>query len=89
MEVEKRRRLGLPREVLEQAAVQPGDRVYVQVRRDGRGRWRPGCGRGSGGRLPLEAALMVATGQVPGVQEIVTTNGRLAEVDGRVRVLGR
>jgi bifunctional DNA-binding transcriptional regulator/antitoxin component of YhaV-PrlF toxin-antitoxin module len=36
VEVEKRRRLGLPREVLEQAAVQPGDRMHVQVRRDGR-----------------------------------------------------
>jgi antitoxin component of MazEF toxin-antitoxin module len=36
VEVEKRRRVGLPREVLEQAGVQPGDRVHVQVRRDGR-----------------------------------------------------
>jgi predicted nucleic acid-binding protein len=38
--------------------------------------------------LPLDAALVVATGEVAGVQEIVTTIGRLAEVDGRVRVLG-
>jgi len=38
--------------------------------------------------LPLAEALVVATGQVAGVQQIVTTNGRLAEVDGRVRVLG-
>jgi bifunctional DNA-binding transcriptional regulator/antitoxin component of YhaV-PrlF toxin-antitoxin module len=36
VEVETRRRLGLPREVLEQAGVEPGDRVHVQVRRDGR-----------------------------------------------------
>jgi bifunctional DNA-binding transcriptional regulator/antitoxin component of YhaV-PrlF toxin-antitoxin module len=36
VEVEQRRRLGLPREVLEQAGVEPGDRVHVQVRRDGR-----------------------------------------------------
>jgi predicted nucleic acid-binding protein len=38
--------------------------------------------------LPLAEALVVATGQVADVQEIVTTNGRLAEVDSRVRVLG-
>jgi predicted nucleic acid-binding protein len=38
--------------------------------------------------LSLAAALVVATGQVAGVQEVVTTNGRLAAVDGRVRVLG-
>jgi predicted nucleic acid-binding protein len=38
--------------------------------------------------LRLDEALVVATGEVAGVQEIVTTNGRLAKVDGRVRVLG-
>jgi len=36
LDVEKRRRLGLPGEVLEQAGLNPGDRVHVQVRRDRR-----------------------------------------------------
>jgi predicted nucleic acid-binding protein len=38
--------------------------------------------------LLLAEALVVATGQVAGAQEIVTTNGRLAAMDCRVRVLG-
>jgi antitoxin component of MazEF toxin-antitoxin module len=36
LEIEKRRKLGLPSQVLEQAGLEPGDRVHVQVRRDGR-----------------------------------------------------
>ena len=36
LEIEKRRKLGLPEAVLEQAGLMPGDRVQVQVRRDGR-----------------------------------------------------
>src|SRR5262249_42232107 len=36
LDIEKRRRLGLPAEMLEQAGLEPGDRVHVQVRRDGR-----------------------------------------------------
>jgi len=36
LEIEKRRRLGLPSQVLEQAGLAPGDRAHVQVRRDGR-----------------------------------------------------
>jgi len=36
LEIEKRRRLGLPSDVLEQAGLTTGDRVHVQVRRDGR-----------------------------------------------------
>jgi len=35
-DVEKRRKLGLPAQVLEQAGLAAGDRVHVQVRRDGR-----------------------------------------------------
>ena len=35
-EVEKRRRVGLPDAVLAEAGLAPGDRVHVQVRRDGR-----------------------------------------------------
>ncbi len=34
--MEKRRRVGLPAEVLENAGWVAGDRVHVQVRRDGR-----------------------------------------------------
>jgi antitoxin component of MazEF toxin-antitoxin module len=36
LDIEKRRKLGLPGHVLEQAGLKPGDRVHVQVRRDGR-----------------------------------------------------
>src|SRR5262249_12855269 len=36
LEIEKRRRLGLPSDVLQQAGLVPGARVHVQVRRDGR-----------------------------------------------------
>ena len=36
IDVEKRRKLGLPGTVLDQAGLAPGDRVHVQVRRDGR-----------------------------------------------------
>ena len=36
LETEKRRKLGLPTDVLEQAELTPGDRVHVQVRRDRR-----------------------------------------------------
>src|SRR5262249_57636750 len=36
LDIEKRRKLGLPSQVLEQAGLVPGDRVHVQVRRDGR-----------------------------------------------------
>jgi antitoxin component of MazEF toxin-antitoxin module len=36
LDIEKRRKLGLPTQVLEQAGLTPGDRVHVQVRRDGR-----------------------------------------------------
>ena len=36
IEVEKRRKLGLTDDLLAQAGLQPGDRVHVQVRRDGR-----------------------------------------------------
>jgi len=36
LDIEKRRKLGLPATVLEQAGLAPGDRVHVQVRRDGR-----------------------------------------------------
>jgi bifunctional DNA-binding transcriptional regulator/antitoxin component of YhaV-PrlF toxin-antitoxin module len=36
VEVEKRRKLGLPETVLELSGLKPGDRVQVQVRRDGR-----------------------------------------------------
>jgi antitoxin component of MazEF toxin-antitoxin module len=36
LEIEKRRKLGLPAQVLEQAGLAPGDRVHLQVRRDGR-----------------------------------------------------
>jgi antitoxin component of MazEF toxin-antitoxin module len=36
LEIEKRRKLGLPSELLAQAGLAPGDRVHVQVRRDGR-----------------------------------------------------
>jgi antitoxin component of MazEF toxin-antitoxin module len=36
IEIEKRRKLGLPSHVLEQVGLKPGDRVHVQVRRDGR-----------------------------------------------------
>jgi hypothetical protein len=36
IEVEKRRKLGLTDDLLQQAGLQPGDRVHVQVRRDGR-----------------------------------------------------
>jgi bifunctional DNA-binding transcriptional regulator/antitoxin component of YhaV-PrlF toxin-antitoxin module len=36
VEVEQRRRLGLPAEVLIQAGLRPGDRVQIQIRRDGR-----------------------------------------------------
>jgi bifunctional DNA-binding transcriptional regulator/antitoxin component of YhaV-PrlF toxin-antitoxin module len=36
LEIEKRRKLGLPDAVLEQTGLKPGDRVQVQVRRDGR-----------------------------------------------------
>jgi predicted nucleic acid-binding protein len=34
------------------------------------------------------AAQAAVRRYVAGVQEIVTTNGRLVEVDGRVRILG-
>jgi predicted nucleic acid-binding protein len=37
--------------------------------------------------LPLADALVVATGEIDRAQEIVTTNGRLGEVNPRVRVL--
>jgi len=36
VEVEQRRKLGLPAEVLAAAGWRPGDRVQIQVRRDGR-----------------------------------------------------
>ena len=36
LEIEKRRKLGLTSELLTQAELAPGDRVHVQVRRDGR-----------------------------------------------------
>src|SRR5262249_1848397 len=35
-DVEKRRKLGLPAQVLEQAGLAAGDRVHIHVRRDGR-----------------------------------------------------
>jgi bifunctional DNA-binding transcriptional regulator/antitoxin component of YhaV-PrlF toxin-antitoxin module len=36
VEVEQRRKLGLPAEVLLEAGLRPGDRVRIQRRRDGR-----------------------------------------------------
>ena len=36
VEVEQRRKLGLPREALEAAGLRPGDRASIQVRRGGR-----------------------------------------------------
>jgi bifunctional DNA-binding transcriptional regulator/antitoxin component of YhaV-PrlF toxin-antitoxin module len=36
LQVEQRRRLGLPSEVLDKAGLSPEDRVFAEVRRDGR-----------------------------------------------------
>jgi hypothetical protein len=36
LEIEQRRKLGMPAEVLAMAGLRPGDRVQVQSRRDGR-----------------------------------------------------
>jgi antitoxin component of MazEF toxin-antitoxin module len=36
IQVEQRRKLGLPAEILRQAQLHPGDQVQIQVRRDNR-----------------------------------------------------
>jgi len=36
IEVEQRKKLGLPAEVLLRAGLRPGDRIQIQMRRDGR-----------------------------------------------------
>ena len=36
LQVEQRRRLGLPSEILDKAGLSPEDRVFAEVRRDGR-----------------------------------------------------
>jgi bifunctional DNA-binding transcriptional regulator/antitoxin component of YhaV-PrlF toxin-antitoxin module len=60
VEVEQRRKLGLPADVLAAVGWRPGNRVQIQVRRDGRVVI-----------VPLTELLDRYTGAVPGLTEAV------------------